>query len=1191
MALKKQTLSLSFEKGLNQKASDRVLNVPHMADIQNGRMEKSGEIRRRAGLEPLQNDNLPNNGKFDEVLASTSYKIPTVSNVSSYRDGLAWMDGKHLYQNLGDNAYSRQGVCDPVVMNNQVIRDDRGITQSRPELCKITNATYGNFICAVWYEIDCTSHGATQDNYFTEYSVYAQLYDADTDVEVGRRQLVDTCRFETLGIFEDERAYLAPKPKVLALENKFVILYNSVDVTNTGYTLGDGSYPVLLNYRLIDITASNWQLGDIKPSTSTSLVALHPTAAWDACSFIRAVDTPVEGIAIFWQTSTEGSESKSFKLREVVLDGTSLSFTSQRTFDIAQSAQARFGTSVAEYGLNNPQAYGVFVRHFHPNLGHANPVNRDDLSHYVIGFNALDTTIRGRFAVVDAATGTLSLEGSVINAPDNEGMLNGTAILDPSASPSTHTRVYYVTDTKVDARAPNVTTLRSIKFTIADATAAHSVLAYNTGLTSDPWTYDDEVYFMGSECIAQQAGTSWDASYQNFSEGSTYIFRDTFSEAPGSKNYKRDRCMPVAKTAEGDVGANPFTDFFLLQRDFSKVDNGELASTMYYGASAVIDGKTPDQKLIGSSRWAPLLVGEEVTFAASIATVQHKPRRELPTVETNNSLLIGGGYLKTFDGQAVHENGFFRAPQIFATPTYAAASNSSAINGMTARITTGVRTYTAIYEFVDAAGNLHRSKPSDPITVDITADNNQGWIKVKVYTYNHSLRYNENVRIVLYRSTATQATHYRIGDIANNWDSPSVEFLDVYADADIFPVENPKAAHEVLYSDFEKANGCLGSVTDLVIHKDRLMFATADNRVHTSKPTVNTLATEVFTDAEFQFGQLEGGREKVYGIETTGDHLVVFTPENVFVISGEGPDANGGTARFTEPRLLVKGQGALEGTIHINSPRGILYQAERGFYNINRELQSEYIGAPVEDLGIYRGLATELDDSKHELYIPLGDRLDGSSDPAGYSTVLVYNYFFDAWSQYTFDKTYVGYNSKGLKLLNGVLHYGRMRYASYSGRTATYDLDSSIFSGVWKVDETKFWDAKYGSTSGDIYSKYTTVIETPYIYTNNLQGAQRIYKVQFLGDHKGDHDVTVEMTVDYNDSTAHSQTKTASTFIDKHCYQVPVKRQKSRALKVKHTITPNAASTITNEMFRMDGMALEVGFRPTTFALPKGDQI
>ena len=1190
MALKKQTLSLNFEKGLNQKASDRILNVPHMADIQNGRMEKSGEIRRRPGLEPLQNENLPNNATFDEDLSATTFKIPTVSNVASYRDGLAWMDGKHLYQNLGDNAYSRQGVCDPVVMNNQVIRDDRGITQSRPELCKLTSATYGNIICAVWYEIDCSQHSVTQNNGNTTYSVYAQLYDANTDVEIGRRQLVDTCTFATLGMFEDERAYLSPKPRVFEIDNKFIIIYNSVDVSNTGYTLGDGSYPMLLNYRIIDITSSNWQLGDIKPSTSTSLVALNPYAAWDACKFVRVVGGTVEGIGIFWQTSTEGSDPKSFKLFEVVLSGSSLSFTSQRSFSINESAQARFGVSAAEWSSNNPQAYGVFVRHFHPNLTHATPENRDDDSHYIIGFNAFDSSIRARFGVVDASSGTLSLEGSIVNGPDNEGMLNGTAILDPSASPSTHTRVYYVTDTRVDSRKPNKTTLRSIKFTIANGTAEHSVLAYNTGLTSDPWTYDDEVYFMGSECVAQGAGTSWDASTQNFTEGSTYIFRDTFSEAPGTKNYKRDRCMPVAKTAEGDVGANPFTDFFLLQRDFSKLDNGELSSTMYYGASAVIDGKTPDEKLVGSSRWAPLLVSEEVTFAASIATVHHKPRRELPTIETNNSLLIGGGYLKTFDGQCVQENGFFRGPQIYATPEVAASSNSAAINGITARLTTGTRTYTAIYEFVDAAGNLHRSKPSDPITVTMTADNNQGWVKVKVYTYNHSLRYNENVRIVLYRSTATQSSHYRIGDIANDWDNESVEFLDVYSDDDIFPEENPKAAHEVLYSDFEKPNGCLGSVTDLALHKDRLMFVTADNRVHASKPTVTTLATEVFTDSEFQFGQLEGGRENVYGIETTGDHLVIFTANNVFAVSGEGPDANGGTARFTEPRLLVKGQGSIEGTVHINSPRGILYQAERGFYNINRELQSEYIGAPVENLGIYRGLAIELDDSKHELYIPLGDRLDGSSDAVGYSTVLVYNYFFDAWSQYTFDKDYVGYNSKGLQMLNGTLHYGRMQYASYSGRTATYDLSNAVLSGIWKVSDTNFWDEKYG-TDTERYGKYSTVIETPYIYTNNLQGAQRIYKVQFLGDYKGDHDVTVELTVDYDVSTAHSQTKTASTLIDKNVYQIPVKRQKSRALKVKHTVTPNASSTITDEMFRMDGMALEVGFRPTTFALPKGDQI
>lgn len=81
------------------------------------------------------------------------------------------------------------------------------------------------------------------------------------------------------------------------------------------------------------------------------------------------------------------------------------------------------------------------------------------------------------------------------------------------------------------------------------------------------------------------------------------------------------------------------------------------------------------------------------------------------------------------------------------------------------------------------------------------------------------------------------------------------------------------------------------------------------------------------------------------------------------------------------------------------------------------------------------------------------------------------------------------------------------------------------------------------------------------------------------------------MTVDYDDASAHSQTKTASTLTDKNIYQVPVKRQKNRALKIKHSITPNSASTISNEMFRLAGIALEVGFRPTTFSLPKGDTI
>jgi len=1173
MALEKQTLSLNFEKGLNQKASDRILNVPHMADIKNGRMEKSGEIRRRAGLDPLTSGNIPNNVTFKEDQTSDD-DFTKVAGLKSFRDGLLLLDGKNAYQKLNDNSYIRQGVCDSVIMRNDVLRDDRGFTQSRPELARIDDATYGNFICAVWYEVDSTRHSQTQGSAVTTYYIYAQIYDADTMLEVGKKQLVDINEYETHHTtFRHEKAYIAPRPRCLALGTHFVILYNAVY-----------SSSCLLNYRLIDISQSStkFQLGAVKPSATTSTLDIGLFSCWDACTFKRSsTDPTVEGVAIFAQLRTG---TVSFTLTEFKIDSGALSTTGMRSaYTIDHSAQARLEL---DYTVDDPHAYGMFVRHFQPNASHSTVGNRDDAACYMLGFNAKDTVAKARFNVVDASSSTLSSTGGVVNEPDSRGMLNGSAVLDPGDSPSTKIRVYYVTDTRNGLQKPNATILTAVEVQIDDASTTFNNIAYNTGLLSDPWVYDNEIYFMGSEAIAQQAMTDWEHTYKDFGQGNTFIFRDSLKNTPSAKTFKRDRCIPVAVTGQADVACNPFINFFHLERDFEIAASsfiGELASTMYFGACSVIDGKTPDEKLIGNCSMAPLLVGDEVTQSNALVTVNHKPRRELPAVETNNTLLMGGGYLKCFDGSVMQENGFFRAPQFYQEVT----KGTGTINGQTAKIETGTYSYTAIYEFVDSAGNIHRSGPSAPMNVEF-ASGSDNYVTISVWSYNHSLRYYENVRVVLYRTTKDQSTHYRVGDVANNWDTEYVQFRDITKDDELFPTENPEAAHEILYSDFEKPNGTIGSVKDIVLHKNRPVAVTTDNRVHAFKPSVRTVAPEVYSIAEFQFGDIEGGKENVYGIETTGEHLLVFGRDNIYVISGEGPDSDGGTARFTDARLLIKGQGSVEGTIHINHAKGVLYQSPRGIYNINRELVTEYIGAPVEDLGLYRALAVDLDDSKHEVYIPLGGKLDGSSDAAGLSTVLVYNYFFDAWTQYSFDKDYVGYNSKGLKFLNGTLYYGRMRYASYSGRTDTYDLDSSVASGTWQVNEANFWDTKYGST--ETYSKYSTEVETPFIYLNNLQGAQRVYKTQFLGNYKGDHDITVEMTVDYDASTAHSQTKTASTLTDKNVYQVPVKRQKNRAIKIKHSVTPNSSSTLTNEMFRMDGIALEVGFRPTTFAAAKGDK-
>jgi len=568
-----------------------------------------------------------------------------------------------------------------------------------------------------------------------------------------------------------------------------------------------------------------------------------------------------------------------------------------------------------------------------------------------------------------------------------------------------------------------------------------------------------------------------------------------------------------------------------------------------------------------------------------LLTVTHKPRRTLPNVEHNEQLLIGGGLLKSYAGHKVFENGFLRRPQISNVIT----GGTGTISGATGRMESGTYYYRAVYEYIDEAGNLHRSAPSDPIATTIGGSVTDAYRTIKVYNLVHSLRHTENVRIVLYRTLLNQTTSFRVEDQQNDFDALETTFHDIHRDVDLFDSTNQEAAHEMLYTTGESPAGSAGSITDIIVHKNRIVLAQSNDRVIVTKPTVRTVACEPFPASSFTFSEVEGGTQQIHGIESNGDHLIIFSKSSLFALSGEGPDANGGSSRFSEPRLLTRGQGAVEGTIHENTPAGIIYQSPRGLYLLNRELGVDYIGAPVEDFGVYRAIGSVTNDERHEAYIVLGARLDESAVYTGYSTVLVFNYFFGAWTQYTYDKAYVNYNSPGVVLHNGDIYFGRMRYVSSSGRSNTYNQDSTKKSGVWKEDTSSYWDQLYGSSP--TYSKFSTIIESPYIHTNNLQGAQRVYKVQFLGEYLGDHDVTVAIKVDYDDTSSHSQTKTASTLTDKNLYRVHVKRQKCRALKVTHTIAPNSSSTQANGLFKLAGMALEVGFRPTSFKLPAGDTI
>ena len=1176
MALEKQMVSLSFEKGLNQKVSDRVLNAPELADVQNGRFEKAGEIRRRNGFTPLMANADVSNTLDDEFLTSMSGQtsLECAKGSAVYKDERLIFDGNRVHAQRGNNAFARKGIADGVTCESLPLSNNYSVLQSGADIAYLSDSTYGNWHCIVYYESDASLQNITgaADRKSVTYTAYAQLYDADTEKPVGDRQEVTTYTIVDTTVAEgnpDQRLYLHPRIQVRTLGQYFIIFYTHI-------LASDSPDSVLLRYRTINITSTK-NLSSFLPS-SGSYCALSKYAIWDVEKTTKTAGQ-ANRILLAFHTTTGAFP---WSIQERFLDTSSgeLSSTGMGTASFASASDP----AIAEaYDVYNGYAYGLMVRAF--------KVGSDDSSDRVLLMLPYVSggTRKTRLHVLNYSSGLVSLASG--DAYGTEALLNAGACLEPVASGNeTHMRVYFTTVTHQGSGSlPNATTTRTCRVQISDgARTDYKPIAFNTTIVSHPWSYSSTTTKPSIYLAVAESINGYDTT--DYSAGCTYIVRDDLNEQ--GTTYSREHMIPVASTPAGDVAHTHFSNWFLARYTLAGGAIFTRSSNFLHSPSRPITGSRGSQRIIGCSSYIGTnLMNGFPCFNSSLLKVEHEPKRRLPSIFHNNHLLIGGGFLMTYDGYRTMENGFLRRPQIKTTSV---GVGTESVTGVSGSMVPGTYTYRAVYEYVDKAGNLHRSAPSDPVDVATTetgsGTTDDGHAKITIYNYQHSMRMfeDEQVRLVLYRSLRGQVVSFRVADIKNNFNELTVELIDLNSDDDIYDKHNPSNTHEVLYTNAEAPSENLGSITDITVHQNRVFLSTANNRVHTCKPTARGLAPEPYARGSFQFREVEGGSEFVRGIEANGDHLLVFTDENVFAIAGEGPLPDGSGSTLTEPRLLIAGQGAVDGTIHAVIPAGCVYQSSRGVYIKGRDMRGNYIGANVEDLTVYRAITAVANDARHELYIALGEPLAGGSDFTGFSKVLVYNYFFNAWTQYTHTASVMGYN-RGLHIVDGVLHQARATYGQYWDGSTEYQSSAGSDVGFWKEDTTSYWDQSEGVSP--TYDKFSTIIETPAIYLNELQGAQRIYRVMFQGEYLGDHDITVEMTVDHDASSAHSQTQIASELITKDRYRLPVKRQKCRAMKIKHTIAPNSSSVQTNGLFKLSGLALEVGLRPTTFKLPKGDTI
>src|ERR1700722_1140203 len=103
-------------------------------------------------------------------------------------------------------------------------------------------------------------------------------------------------------------------------------------------------------------------------------------------------------------------------------------------------------------------------------------------------------------------------------------------------------------------------------------------------------------------------------------------------------------------------------------------------------------------------------------------TFNFNPTIPAPKIQLGNNLLLGSGQLWAYDGQNITEQGFHIFPENVSLGAIVQNNTGGIGIGASAAVVNQVQ-YSALYEWVDAQGQINRSAPSIPLTVNLPANN------------------------------------------------------------------------------------------------------------------------------------------------------------------------------------------------------------------------------------------------------------------------------------------------------------------------------------------------------------------------------------------------------------------------------------------------------------------------------------
>lgn len=437
------------------------------------------------------------------------------------------------------------------------------------------------------------------------------------------------------------------------------------------------------------------------------------------------------------------------------------------------------------------------------------------------------------------------------------------------------------------------------------------------------------------------------------------------------------------------------------------------------------------------------------------------------TAQLGRSLYIGGSCPLIYDGDTVTEADFHYAPDDIAAP---AQGTTGALTAL------GTYVYRAVYEWIDAQGELHQGATSVGTLVTMTGANDSVTLTLPTYRLT-----DKRVRIGVFRTEANDADGglYRVtsldpsatganGFVASNPAVDTVTFTDELSDASLI-------TREPLYTNGGiPSNDPTGAGSVLVAGKRRLFYTDPSDplMVRYTQALQDGHGVEFNNELSFKVDPYGGD---VTALAVMDDRVIVFKRTAIFAVSGPGPLANpqaDPSQGFSEAALVTSDAGCTAPASIAVTPVGIVFQSAKGIYLLGRDLSVSYVGAPVEAFNsqvVTR--ATLIEDRRQIVFL------------CASGETLMYDYGAGQWSTYT--------NHTGLDaaVIAGTYHYLR--------------TDGRVFRET--VDSYR-----------DDNSQIRMVLETAWIkMVPFLQGFSRFYHLHIIGERRSPHTIRFRYQTDY----------------------------------------------------------------------------